>query len=203
MPEVARRFVQEILANAAPRVEPLRKAYTPNRQPVGTRRPAAPPALGRPVLPRIGRSPVSPGRRDAAHRAPPENHARARRRGAGQPVLRGQHAHPRELRRGVLPAGRLGVRHHRLHVLVDGQGRVDLRHQPRDRAATPTRSSCAIPSKARWPSSRAPPTCRWSTAATARANIRARRCSTCTRSSASSRGWASASTARTSRWSAT
>ncbi len=99
----------------------------------GDGRPVAPRAVRGPVQPRIGRGPVPAGRCDAAHRAPPEGHARAGRRGARQPVLRGQHTHPRELRCGVLPPRRLGVRHHRLHVLVDGQGRVDPRHQPRHR----------------------------------------------------------------------
>ncbi len=48
-----------------------------------------------------------------------------------QPLLRAQHPHARELRRRLLPPGRLRLRHDRLHVLVDGEGRVDRRHEPR------------------------------------------------------------------------
>ena len=132
MPEIVERFVSEIVVHGDPRREIYAKRrFAVARQPDAVRGPAAV-AVGRSVLTRLGRGAVPGGRHHAADRAAPQNLPRARRRGARQSVLRSQHAHPRELRRGVLPAGRLGVRHHRLHVLVDGQGRVDLRHQPRD-----------------------------------------------------------------------
>ena len=146
----ARRAGREIYA---------KRRFTVARQPDAVRGQAAT-AVGRSVLARLGRGAVPRGRHHAAHRAAPENLARARRRGARQSVLRGQHADPRELRRGVLPAGRLGVRHHRLHVFVDGQGRVDLRHQPRDERLRRRAGDPPSRSKARWPNSRAPPTCR-------------------------------------------
>ncbi len=93
---------------------------------------AAATAFHRPVFAGFRRGAVPHRRPDATHRAAQKDHPRSGRHGARQSVFRGQHADRRKLRLGVLPAGRLGLRHDQLHFLVDGEGRIHLRHEPRD-----------------------------------------------------------------------
>jgi hypothetical protein len=177
-----------------------KRRLTIARQPDAVRGQAAV-AVGRSVLARLGRSPVSRGGHHAAHRAAPQNLPGARRRGARQSVLRSQHPHAREFRRGVLPARRVGVRHHGFHVFFNGQGRVDLRHQPCDerlrrRAGDPP-SGARLRGRVRARHQRAGDQRR------RRPRRASERCWTCTRSSANSRASARLSTVRISRWLAT
>ena len=101
-------------------------------------------------------------------------------------VLRGLDPHPAQLRdRGQAPVGRhddLLGRH-----VVGEEGRVAARHGRDDRRrSASTRSSCATSRRACRRRSPDGPTPRWSTAATAGTSTPPRRCSTRTRSAATS-----------------